>query len=109
MGRMTKQELQKRKAELKRMVHADIVRREVMQFRLEPENIERLYQIAVKKRKPVGTMIREWVTDRITTELSPAKAEVLSLNDIRQPLQEIKERITIFEAAAKKLARAQRR
>lgn len=63
MGKMTKSELKRRKAELKQMVHADIVKREVMQFRLEADNIERLYGIAIQKRKPVGTLVREWVTE----------------------------------------------
>ena len=48
MSKMTKEELKKRKAELKKLVHAEIVRREVLQFRLEPENIDRLYRIAAK-------------------------------------------------------------
>jgi PHD/YefM family antitoxin component YafN of YafNO toxin-antitoxin module len=69
MAKIAKNELSKRKAELKRMVRADIVKREVMQFRLESDNIEKLYGLAVKKRKPVGTLVREWITERINAEL----------------------------------------
>lgn len=116
MGKMTKDELQRRKAELKKMVHADVVKREVMQFRLEPENIERLYKVALKKRKPVGTLIREWVSQRIESELGgqmqgTTDAEATSLDlaierlrsDLRAPLDEIKERISVFETIAQRL------
>lgn len=108
MKKMSKQELQKRKAELKKMVHADVVRREVMQFRLEPESIEKLYKIAVKKRKPIGTIIREWINERIEAELidpgtTKTRAKSLSYRDLRTPLEEIKERIFVCETIANKL------
>jgi hypothetical protein len=117
MSKMTATQLQKRKAELKKMVHAEIVRREVMQFRLEPENIEKLYQVAVKKRRPVGTLVREWVTEKINNELeaagkvksirSSAGTQELSITELQKPLEELKERISIFEAAARRIERMQ--
>lgn len=105
MKKMSKQELQKRKTELKKMVRADIVRREVMQFRLEPESIEKLYKIAVTKRKPIGTMIREWINERINAELveSKTRTKTVSYSDLKTPLEEIKERISVCEAIANKL------
>ncbi len=93
MSKMTKEELKKRKAELKKLVHAEIVRREVLQFRLEPENIDRLYRIAAKKRKPVGTLIREWMIEKINLEAQETNIyqavtpDYLLLNVIRDKLQ----------------------
>ena len=116
MSKMTSVQLQKRKTELKKMVHAEIVRREVMQFRLEPHNIERLYEIALKSRKPVGTLLREWVTERIKEDVRTfekardhrrAAQTDVTVNAIRKPLEELKSSISVFEAAAKRLERMQ--
>jgi hypothetical protein len=114
MGKMTKEQLQKRKAELKKLVHAEITKREVMQFRLEPENIDKLYQIALKQRVAVGTLVREWIIERINAELKqgqdhglpPAKSKddqsmhlaIAKLrSELREPLDEIMARVSVLE------------
>lgn len=103
---MKKDDLKKRKSELKELVHAEVLRREVMQFRLEPDNIEKLYQIALTKRKPVGTLLREWIVERITLELGTEpihqsgeldKAIAALKYDLQKPLDEINQRMTVFE------------
>ena len=118
---MDRDELQKRKDELKQIVHADIVRREVMQFRLEPDNIEKLYRIATEMRKPVGTLVREWITDRINSELKEnvsnadqpnASPELIDAvyklrEELQKPLDEINKRMCVFESIANKLEQSQ--
>ncbi len=119
MSKMTKEELKKRKAELKKIVHAEIIKREVMQFRLEPENIDRLYRIAAQKRKPAGTLVREWIIDRIDdeqkTKVSRASASNASSvvtafdlaidrlkSELQKPLDELNKRMYIVEGMARK-------
>jgi hypothetical protein len=118
---MNRDELQKRKDELKQIVHADIVRREVMQFRLEPDNIEKLYRIAANKRKPVGTLVREWITDRINSELNEDVSSSDQTNtspelinavyklreELQKPLDELNKRMCVFESLANKLEQSQ--
>jgi hypothetical protein len=119
MSKMTKEELKKRKAELKKIVHAEILKREVMQFRLEPENIDKLYRLAASKRKPVGTLVREWIIDRINAELKdkvnkPVSSDTkLAVNtfdlamdklksELQKPLDELNRRMYIIEDMARK-------
>lgn len=118
MSKMTKEQLKRRKAELKKIVHAEIIKREVMQFRLEPENIEKLYRIAAQKRKPVGTLVREWIVERINLEpMSKTSRSValgtesaltafdLAINklraEIQEPLIELSKRMCIVEDMAR--------
>ena len=118
MSKMTKEELKRRKAELKKIAHAEIIKREVMQFRLEPENIEKLYRIAAQKRKPVGTLVREWMIERINTEpisktgKSIARDSGTALaafdlaidklrSEIQEPLIELGKRMSIVEEMAR--------
>lgn len=115
---MTKEELKRRKAELKKIVHAEMIKREVMQFRLEPENIEKLYRIAAQKRKPVGTLVREWIVERINLEAMSKTGKSVALDtgslltafdlainklrsEIQQPLTELSKRMGIVEDMAR--------
>ncbi len=123
MGKMTKEQLQKRKAELKKLVHAEITKREVMQFRLEPENIDKLYQIALKQRIAVGTLVREWIIERINAELNHGKAAKLPpakskdnqsmdvvlaklRSELKEPLDEIMARISTLETITQRQGRS---
>jgi predicted HicB family RNase H-like nuclease len=39
-------------------------------FRLEGKDIKRLYKLAGKQQRPVGTLVREWVLERLKKEES---------------------------------------
>jgi hypothetical protein len=62
---MNKQELQKRKTEMTRRARRDIAKTEIIQFRLDKSSILKLYELAEKNKKHVGTMVREWVLEKI--------------------------------------------
>lgn len=42
-----------------------VLKNEVMKFRLESETLERLLLLAKKLDKPAGTLVREWVVERL--------------------------------------------
>ena len=41
------------------------IKNEVMKFRLESETLERLLILSQKCNKPVGTLVREWVIEKL--------------------------------------------
>jgi hypothetical protein len=60
--------IEKAMADLKQHARNEIAKKQVFHFRLEPEHIKALYELAGKQRKPAGTMVREWVTEKIADE-----------------------------------------
>jgi hypothetical protein len=68
MPKMTKEELARRKRELTAAARTSIAKSEVLQFRLEPDSILEIYEIASEKKLPVGTMLRQWVLERVDVE-----------------------------------------
>jgi hypothetical protein len=65
---MDKRELEKRKAEMTSRARAEVAKTEIVQFRLDPINILRLYELAEKSKKPLGAMVRNWVLERMALE-----------------------------------------
>ena len=70
---MDKRELEKRKAEMTNRARAEVAKTEIVQFRLDPTNILRLYELAEKSKKPLGTMVRNWVLERMALEPTNGK------------------------------------
>lgn len=68
MRKMTKGKLAKRKAEMAARSRAEVAKTEIVQFRLDADNITRPYEFATELKKPVGTMVREWLLERIEAE-----------------------------------------
>lgn len=68
MPKMTKEKLAKRKADMAARARAEVAKTEIVQFRLDADNITRLYEFATELKKPVGTMVREWVLERMDAE-----------------------------------------
>lgn len=64
---------------LRKEAHNRVLKDEVMKFRLESETLERLLTLAAKSNKPVGTLVREWVIEKLD-----------SLEGIQQETPEIK-------------------
>ena len=52
-------------ANLREEAHCQVLKNEVMRFRLEAENLDRLLKFAKKINKPVGTLVREWVIEKL--------------------------------------------
>ena len=89
---MNKAELDRRKAQMTARAKAEIAKSGIVQFRLEPANILKLYEASVHNKKPVGTMVREWVLERlnqptqthIVERLTKLEQQVRTLKGVRK-------------------------
>ncbi len=70
MPRLANKELQKRKVEMAARSREAIAKKELVQFRLDSEKIVELYEVAANYKTHMGTMLRQWVSERLTQELS---------------------------------------
>lgn len=70
MPKLTDKQLQMRKLEMAARSRAAVAKKELVQFRLEADKIVKLYEIAAENEMPMGTMLREWVSERIAQEQS---------------------------------------
>lgn len=68
MAKMTPSELSKRKRETLLQARAEVAKTGIVQFRIDEESIQRLYACAAELKKPIGTMAREWVLERLAEE-----------------------------------------
>jgi hypothetical protein len=50
---------------LRKEAEERVLKDEVMKFRLEAETLERLLLMAKKLNKPAGTLVREWVIEKL--------------------------------------------
>jgi hypothetical protein len=93
--KMTKKELQQRMIKLKADARAQVVKTEVMHFRLDADSIGKLYVTAGEKGKPVGTLVREWVLERLKLESGTEPEAHLSLVEVDHRLQAIEQHLNI--------------
>lgn len=68
MPKLTDKQLQQRKLEMAARSRAAVAKKELVQFRLEAEQIVKLFEIAAKNEMHMGTMLRHWVNERIAFE-----------------------------------------
>jgi hypothetical protein len=52
-------------ANLREEAQRRVIKNEIMRFRLEAQTFERLLKFAKKINKPVGTLVREWVVEKL--------------------------------------------
>jgi hypothetical protein len=72
-------------AKLKKKARNYLIKTEVMQFRLDQETYRALFSIAENRQRPVGTLVREWITERVKVEFQPSCTEHVSgLNQLRK-------------------------
>ncbi len=71
-----------------------VAQRGVMQFRLDAESIKELYALADSKRKPVGTLVREWVLEKLESE---RKGGRLSPEQIMASLDAVAKDVAVSE------------
>lgn len=111
MAKLSQKQLESRKAEMSARARASVAKTEVMQFRLDAESIQQLYELAVTLKKPVGAMVREWVLERLQAEISPDKLTNLSSKqspsakrvlEMQAELVEINSRVSALEKERKK-------
>lgn len=68
MPKMTKEELAKRKSEMAARARVEVAKTEIVQFRVDADSIEKLYEHAAALKMPIGTMVRQWVLERLAAE-----------------------------------------
>jgi hypothetical protein len=72
MSKLSKEEIEKRGRRMQKEALKSVAKTEQLNLRMEAINIERLYILARKKKTPVGTLVREWIVERLDLEDSPA-------------------------------------
>src|SRR5580658_8976150 len=63
-------QLEKRIEKLKKKARDYIAKTEIIQFRLDENTYCELFSLAEHQRKPIGTLVREWITDKVKQELA---------------------------------------
>ncbi len=91
--------LKRRVKQLKKKARDYIAKTEVVQFRLDEQTYQDLFSIAETARRPLGTIIREWVTERVQQELNSggkhgqATVSRLEITTLQKQLDDIKRRL----------------
>lgn len=81
MAKITKKELAKRKSEMTARARAEVAKTEIVQFRVDAEVIEKLYECSAEMKLPVGTMVRQWVIERLSLETAAEHNNIASINE----------------------------
>lgn len=90
-GRSTK--ITKALNKMEKTARRKVAKREVLHFRIDQSSISAIYEMASNKEKPVGTMIREWVLERLQKEQDMPQLEP-SLKNIEQRLSALEKTMT---------------
>ena len=86
MSKLSKEEIEKRGRRLQREALKSVAKTEQLNLRMDEANIYRLYNLAKKKQKPVGTMVREWVIERLDLEERPQNYNVKFATEIAEAI-----------------------
>ena len=68
MTKLSKEEIEKRGNRLQQKALKSVAKTEQLNIRMEEKNIFRLYSLAKNRKKPVGTMVRDWIIERLDLE-----------------------------------------
>ena len=90
MPKLTVEQREQRRQKLQEEALESVAARGQFNFRLDGQDIKRLYQLAGKHHTPVSTMVREWV-ERLTVEETSAHQAPLWAQDLALPVQPAKE------------------
>lgn len=96
-------EIDKALKEFRATSRAELAKKEVVQFRIDTEDLQKLYQVCALKKKPVGTLVREWVLERTEHILSAKETPKTikleqNISDISRQLNFMKDRFERLEA-----------
>ncbi len=104
MAKISKEELNKRKAELGKHAREELSKTEVMRFRMDPKSILRLYELAEKKRQNVGAMVRQWVVERMEAEARSGAGRSSKFDQNDPMFSTILNRLDFLESQINRLA-----
>jgi hypothetical protein len=68
MPRLTDKQREERRKKLQQEALESVAERGQFNFRLDGQDIKRLYELAGRRQKPVSAMVREWVLERLHEE-----------------------------------------
>lgn len=60
---------------LRSEVRANLIKSELLNFRMAPDRIQLIYEIADKQQVNISTLLRDWVNEKIEQELSLSKVK----------------------------------
>ena len=63
-------EIDKAVKEFRAASRSELAKKEVVQFRMDTDDLQQLFQVCALKKKPVGTLVREWVLEHTQQELA---------------------------------------
>jgi hypothetical protein len=79
MSKLSKEEIAARRKRMQEEALKSIAKTQQLNIRVDENSITRLYNLAAKQSKPVGTMVREWILDRLLAEEQPDRGEPMQV------------------------------
>lgn len=90
MAKLTREQLEARRIANQQEALKSVAKTEQLNLRINAEGIERLYEMSGKLGKPVGTMVREWIMERLEQEEAGAEEPpAVALAVIQQKLSQL--------------------
>jgi type II secretory pathway component PulJ len=86
MPRLTDEQREQRRRRMQEEALESVAARGQFNFRVDGQDIKRLYEQAGKQKKPVSAMVREWVLERLATEETNPHAAPLWAQELSQRL-----------------------
>ncbi len=80
MSKLTKEQILARRKRMQEEALKSVAKTEQLNIRIDAECITRLYDLAGKRKTPVGAMVREWITEKIHEVEQPAYSGYTSSN-----------------------------
>lgn len=103
MAKLTREQLDARRAANQQEALKSIAKTEQLNLRIDAEGIERLYEMSGKIGKPVGTMVREWIMDRLEQEEAGAdEPPAVALAVIQQKVSQLQQKLLPLERSAQR-------
>lgn len=83
MSKLTKNQIASRRKRMQEEALKSVAKSEQLNIRIDENSITRLYELAAKRKKAVGAMVREWIVEKIQSTNQPESGEsVKSLTDL---------------------------
>jgi hypothetical protein len=92
MAKLSKEQIAARRKSMQEEALKSVTKSEQLNLRVDGDSIERLYAMAGRQGKPVGTMVREWILERLCSE------EIPSQTDPMVEIEKLKESLTSLHA-----------
>jgi hypothetical protein len=107
MAKLTRAQLDARRTANQQEALRSIAKTEQLNLRIDADGIERLYEMSGKIGKPVGTMVREWIMERLEQEEAGAEEPpAVALAVIQRKVSQLQQTLFPLERPTHKTASA---